>query len=420
MTTSRELSVFILQDILENKVFASEAKNKHLPKDYQETAFVNMLLQTGLRHLVYIKSVIKNYAQKKFPQNARVAHYSLILGTAELLYMNTPNYAVINSYVDITKKHTNKYIAGFTNAVLRKIATEKDRFKSEDTGIFFPPEFRKLLSSSYNKKTINFIEQASIKEPFLDISTITDFNLPQSTILPLGGLRLKNNGNITQIEGYQQGLWWVQDFSSAFAVNTLNNIKDKRVLDLCAAPGGKTAQLIAKGAKVTALDISEERLKRLTENLSRLNLHTEATICADATDWLTNYHGEPFDIILLDAPCSATGTLRRHPELVHIKKSSDVETVLPIQKQLLEQSANTLKKGGLLIYCTCSLSKQEGEQQISSFLQKHPDFKTHQVSIPSELSVLLTPEGWIRILPSHLTSLGGADGFFISILDKVN
>lgn len=420
MKNSRELTVLLLQTILEEKIFASEAKSKILPPDHPDQAFINMLLQTGLRHFNYIQSIIKTFTHKKNPKNSQITFYALTLATAEFIYLNTPDYAIINTYVDIVKKHQNKYIAGFTNAVLRKICAEKQRFKQENNQQFFPQEFRRLLNNSYNKKTVSAIEKASIKEPSLDLSVKDSFELENSQKLPLGSIRIPNNGNITQIKGYSQGLWWVQDFSSALPVNLLNNLTEKKVLDVCSAPGGKTAQLLAKGAKVTAIDISASRLKRLEENLSRLNLQTEATICADALSWLDNCQDELFDIVLLDAPCSATGTLRRHPELVHIKNLKDVEQMANIQNQMLKKAIHTIKKGGKLIYCTCSLSKQEGEQQISAFLQQHPEFKTSIINLPLELQELKTPEGWIRILPSHLNQFGGADGFFIAILDKEN
>ena len=370
--------------------------------------------------MVYTQNIIKQFAQKKLPKPSSLALYALILATTEIIYLNTPDYAVINSYVDIIKKQLNKYVAGFANAILRKICDEKQKFKQEDRNIFFPQEFRRLLNCSYSKKTVSAIEKAAIKEPLLDISVKNGFEIPDSQKLPLGGFRVANNGNITQIDGYNQGNWWIQDFSSALPVNLLSDIKGKKVLDICAAPGGKTAQLLSKGAQVTAIDISASRLQKLEENLIRLKLKTEKTICADALDWLTSYNGDKFDIILLDAPCSATGTLRRHPELVHIKNLKDVENLSSIQKIMLEKVIPALKQNGKIIYCTCSLSKQEGEEQISTFLQHHPEFRTSAIDLPKELKDLKTTEGWIRITPAHLDNLGGADGFFIAILDRIN
>ena len=418
MSEPRLEAALILQKILEQKIFAAEAKNHLDSSEEIDLAFINMLVQTSLRHLVYIKQVLKNFIKKKLPKDSQFGYYALILGTTEILYLNTPDYAVINSYVEITKKHLNKYVAGFVNAVLRKVCQDKAKFQEQDTGIFFPNDFRSLINKDYGRKLCSLIEKASIVEPKLDITVKDGFIIPSADILPMGTYRLKNADSPSKLPGYQEGKWWVQDFSSALPVKLLNNLHGKRVLDLCAAPGGKTAQLLAAGAKVTAVDISSSRLKRLSENLRRLNLQTEDIICADALEYLRNYAGAPYDIILLDAPCSATGTLRRHPELVHIKNQEDITKMSALQKQFLETAGAALKPHGILLYCTCSLTKAEGEEQISSFLQNHPDYQIITPNLPAELNELVCTQGWIRILPSHLNRYGGADGFFIAILQK--
>ncbi|MBE6444502.1 MAG: methyltransferase domain-containing protein [Alphaproteobacteria bacterium] len=418
MIDPRLQTALILQDILENKIIASEAKQHFDPVANNDLSFSNMLLQTSLRNLVPIKKLLKTYIKKKLPTNAKLALYLLILGTTEILYLSTPDYAVINSYVDIAKKRLDKYVAGFVNAVLRKICNNKDAFNKQPTTEFFPPEFRRIINASYNKKQSALIEASFSNEPLLDITAKSGKSIEDAIILPLGSYRLKNNGNITKISGFSEGHWWVQDFSSSLAVNLLDNVKNKKILDVCAAPGGKTAQLIERGALVTSLDISSQRLDRLKENLKRLKLEAQEIICADAIDWLKNFHQEPYDMVLLDAPCSATGTLRRHPELVHIKTLSDVNKMADVQHQLLNLVPRALKSKGTLIYCTCSLSRTEGEEQIRQFLKLHPEFKTKQTPLPDELKSMQTSEGWIRVLPSHLSKQGGADGFFIAFLTK--
>ncbi len=418
MSEPRLEAALILQKILEQKIFAAEAKSHLDSSEETDLAFVNMLIQTSLRHLVYIKQVLKTFIKKKLPKDSQFGYYALILGTTEILYLNTPDYAVINSYVEITKKNLNKYVAGFVNAVLRKVCQNKIKFQEQDTGIFFPNDFRSLINKDYGRKLCSLIEKSAAVEPRLDITVKTGFVISEATVLPLGTNRLKNAGSPAKIIGYQEGQWWVQDFSSALPVKLLGELDGLRVLDLCAAPGGKTAQLIYAGAKVTAIDISSSRLNRLTENLNRLGLKTENTICADALEYLRNFTGAPYDIILLDAPCSATGTLRRHPELVHIKNQEDIAKMSVLQKQFLDTADMALKAGGILLYCTCSLSKAEGENQITSFLQNHSDYKTITPNLPKELSELVNPQGWIRILPSHLNCYGGADGFFIAMLQK--
>ncbi len=418
MSDIRLQTAFMLQEILENKIFASEVKTKIDSYNSSSLAFSNMLLQTCLRHLVYIKKTLNLFIKKKIPNNSRLVSYLLILASTEIIYLNTPDYAAINSYVELIKQCFDKYLAGFANAILRNICKEKQNIIKNDCGEFFPSEFRKILNTSYGKKTINAIECSSIKEPLLDITCKKETFFPNAIPLPLGTQRLANNGDITKINGYNDGLWWVQDFSSSLAVKLLDNISGLKALDICAAPGGKTAQLINAGAKVTAIDISAQRLEKLEQNLNRLQLQAKEIICSDASQWLDNHPEYFFDIILLDAPCSATGTLRRHPELVHIKTLKDIEAVTKIQKELLHKASSHLTIGGKLVYCTCSLSKQEGEKQINDFLSQNNNFKTFKPSIPLILSDSLTPEGWLRILPHHLDSFGGTDGFFIAVLTK--
>lgn len=420
MSDSRLTAVLILRDILERQIFLNEAKSRNAVKD--NGAFINMLLLTTLRRLCYVENILKKYITRKIPAKQKAAWYALILGTVEILWLETPNYAAINSYVECAKKLSGKYVGGLVNAVLRKIAAGRQELLNEKSQPFFPPRFRELLHKSYDTRTLAAIENAARQEPPLDITLKHGATFPAGKILPGGSVRLPNNGNISELPGYGDGNWWVQDFSSALAVKMLPDIRNRRVLDLCAAPGGKTAQLIDAGARVTALDISKKRLQTLRENLERLRFQTEQTICADAADYLENFNEEPYDIILLDAPCSATGTLRRHPELVHIKTEKDVLTQSAIQQKLLTAAEKALNRNGLLLYCTCSLCRSEGEDQILTFLNRNKRFRTVnlQQSLPQELQSLADDNGFIRILPAFMEDCGGADGFFIALLQKVS
>ncbi len=426
MSTIRQAAVEMLKDVLENKNFFSEVKTKQSQISSQDSAFANMLILTTFRHLVFIKKVLKKFVKKKLPATAVSGQYALFLGTAEILYLNTPDYAVINSYVEITKHLADKYVAGFVNAVLRNICKQKEELKKEETNEFFPPEFFHILNQDYGKKTIQKIQSAAMLEPKLDITVKSDAahwaEVLGGKLLPSDTIRLENNGKITELSGYADGAWWVQDFAAALAVKALPDIKNKNVLDMCAAPGGKTAQLINKGAKVTALDISAPRLQKLQENLQRLHFEADV-VCADALEYIKTYKGTPYDAVLLDAPCSATGTIRRHPELVHIKRLKDVEKQAELQKEILHETPKILKTGGTLIYCTCSISKLEGEKQIAAFLEANPDFKI--VPITSEelcgdnyLAEIITEQGFIRTLPQHLADFGGTDSFFVARLKK--
>ncbi len=419
MTDPREIALLTLQKTLENNgfsgnVFASSDNDK-------DTAFITMLVLTALRNMVYIRKTLKKYINKKLSSQNLICQCVLILGTTELLYMQTPDYAAINSYVNIIKLKTNRFIAGFVNAVLRKICLEKTEIISKDSKEFFPQSFRTLLRSSYSVKTITELEKIAKQEPFLDITCKSPESAQklQGTTLPLGTIRLNSKGKISQLPDYHKGTWWIQDFSSSIAIKVLDNLSGKNVLELCAAPGGKTAQLLNSGATVTCLDISQERLNILSENLKRLKLEPKKIICTDGLEFL-KHNTENFDIIVLDAPCSATGTIRRHPEIVHLKTIDDVKKQADLQKKFLDLVSPSLKKGGMLLYCTCSLCKEEGEQQINKFLSNNPQYKIINLcpKVPLELKHIVTSEGFIRILPHHLASFGGADGFFIACLQK--
>ncbi len=389
----------------------------------QEAAFVKRLVQTALRRQEFIKKIIAGYATKKIPARPDAVHAALILGSVEILYFNTPDYAAVNSYVDLAKKK-NRHAGGFVNAVLHKICHNKKELASLPPLPFFPSAFRELLRGSWNKKQIAEIEKAAVEEPALDITVHKN---PEYWSRKLGGqllgsgtIRLEHTGSITALPGFSEGAWWVQDFSSALPVISLGNIENQTALDLCAAPGGKTAQLLAAKARVTALDISPDRLKKLKENLARLHLKTEKNIVADAFDYLQS--SPQFDIVLFDAPCSADGTLRRHPELVHTRTVADVHRSADIQSRLFAAAANAVKPGGMLLYAVCSMCREEGEDQIKNFLENHRDFSLHPISA-KEINPfnqegyerLISPEGFIRCLPYML---GGIDGFFAAKLKK--
>lgn len=431
MTDTRQLAVQTLQNILVNQIFFSEAKEDSALAEHKDMAFINMLVLTALRKLVFINKILKQFVKKKLPEKQAFAHYALIAAATEVLFLETPDYAVINSYVNLVKKNTDKYVAGFINAVLRKICAAKDELLAEESNSFFPQSFLKILQKDYPATVIKQIEAAALQEPALDITAKAKPEFwaekLEGILLPNGTIRRDNSGKISNLPGYHSGEWWIQDFAASLAVKTLSQTQGLRILDLCAAPGGKTAQLLSAGAKVCALDISENRLKTLAENINRLQLPHPEIICADAIDYLQNFSGDKFDAIILDAPCSATGTIRRHPELVHIKSQNDIHKLAQLQQKILELASNALKPNGELIYCVCSISKEEGEQQISRFLQTNPDFRL--VPIASEtiscfgqhpdIAKLITQEGFIRTLPHYFSDCGGMDAFFIAKLQKV-
>lgn len=427
MSETRKIAINSLQSIIEDKIFLSELK-----EDFgEDKAFLNMLLLTSLRHYVFIKKILKNYIKKKIPSKNVVAEYALVLAITEILYLKTPEYATINSYVEIVKKRTDKFLGGFINAVLRKVCADKEEILTSEENNFFSKDFYDILKQDYTPEQVQKIERAARKEALLDITVKSENSLwaekLEGTLLPNGSLRLNNQGNISKFEGYETGDWWVQDIAASLAAQTIGNIEGKNVLDLCSAPGGKAAQLINKGGKVTCLDVSDARIEVLRENLYRLKMEANEIIETDGVSFLARYKGEKFDAILLDAPCSATGTLRRHPETVLIKNQEDIKVQARLQEKFLKFVPNALKKNGILVYCTCSISKTEGEKQISKFLKENENFKIvpikeKEINIydnEGKLKDLITKEGFVRTLPYHLEELGGMDSFFIAKLQKV-
>lgn len=392
----------------------------------EKRGFFNMLFMTTLRQLTFIReTVLPRFIKKKVPQKQRILECILYLGTAELLFMDTPAYAVLNSYAEAAKKLNGKFGANFVNAVLRNILRNKGALLSLPRDKHFSHDFLKILKQDYTPDEISAMEKFAEYEPPLDI-TLKDQTvnpLTDGQVLFTGTVRLPSNVKVTELPGYEEGKWWVQDAASALAVKCLPEIKGKNILDICAAPGGKTAQLLAAGAQVTAVDISEQRLGVLRENMRRLKLvQNLTTVRADA---LTYSPTEKYDIILLDAPCSATGTFRRHPEIMHTKTTEDVRRQEKLQREILQHICEFLLPGGILLYATCSLAKAEGERQISRFLAARTDFEVLPITAV-ETEHLRTKEGFIRVLPQNFLpkpasreeDMTGADGFFIACLQR--
>jgi 16S rRNA (cytosine967-C5)-methyltransferase len=267
----------------------------------------------------------------------------------------------------------------------------------------------------YGEENVSRIAAAHLEEPLLDLSVKANAaawaERLSGSLLPWGTVRLSAKGRIEDIEGYDEGAWWVQDAAAALPALLLGDVKGLRVADLCAAPGGKTAQLAAHGAHVTAVDISAPRLRRLQENLARLNLKAE-TVQANASEWTPT---EPFDAVLLDAPCSATGTIRRNPDIPYLKSEADIAALASVQARLLNHALSLLKPGGQLVYATCSLEPEEGDEQIRPLLAERGDIalkpiKADELGVPPEAII---PQGMLRTLPFHAC---GMDGFFAARL----
>lgn len=420
MANDRGYFALALQRILEDGVALSVLKNDVATED---RGYFNMLMMTTLRQLAFIReSVLPRYIKKKIPHKERILTYLLYLGGAELLFMQTPAHAVINLSAEAAKRLAGQFGANFVNAVLRRVDKEKAALCALQNGHYFSRNFRQILKQDYAPEAVKAMEKYAGVEAALDITlkNTADNPLADGVVLPTGSIRLPANTKVSAIPEYAAGKWWVQDAAAALAVKGLGDVRGLKALDLCAAPGGKTAQLLAGGAEVTAVDISESRLATLKENIQRLDLADKlAIVQADALEFTPT---SLFDIVLLDAPCSATGTFRRHPEIIHTRTVDDVRRQAALQKELIRKAAQLVTPGGKLVYATCSLAKAEGEVVIRNFIAEQPEFAIVPASIRgTEHSV--TKDGFIRILPHTFvtgenTALSGADGFFIAYLQR--
>ena len=400
-----------LNEVIENfyntKV-AKEIKNKR-----SETKFI---LSALCRRLFEIDNIIDQLTDKNIsPRNIMVRN-CIRIALIELIDLDRPAYAVINSWVEIAKnKKRLIHFSKLINAILRKFL--KNNTKSNlIVSKKIPGWLWNSWSNTYGKIEANKIIEASLIEPPLDISYVDQENnfLQLQNTLP-GSFRLKNPGKINEIEGFKEGKWWVQDVGATIPVNILGDINNKEVLDLCSAPGGKTMQLLAKGAHVTCIEISKKRINTMQENFHRTQLKPEI-ICADILKWTSD---KKYDFILLDAPCSATGTIRKNPDLIHIKEQHDLKKNIQLQKLLLQRAINFLSSTGVLVYCVCSLEIEEGEDQIEAFLAENEAISLMPIDEKEfpEYKHFIEPRGYLRTLP-HLQVDGGIDGFFISKLYK--
>lgn len=319
-------------------------------------------------------------------------------------------HGVVNSAVELARrdKETNG-LAGMINAVLRKVVPPVEIAGPAQR---LPGWLRQALVARYGKVAVAKMEEVQAGTPPLDVTLKAGAAaLEGAEVLPTGSLRLSGGGQVSALPGFAEGAFWVQDAAAALAVQMLGDVRGLAVLDLCAAPGGKTLQLADGGAEVTALDISGPRLARLRENLARTGLQAKV-VTADALQWQPE---ALFDAVLLDAPCSATGTIRRHPDLPFLRQPTDIPGLLELQVQLLDRALGFVKPGGRLVYCTCSLLQDEGEGQIVRALARHPGLVMLKPDVPGIEAGWLTDRG-LRLRPDYWAERGGMDGFYMACL----
>lgn len=396
----------------------------------RDRALMRRLVATILRRLGTLGHLLSRLLDRGIPTDAPRAQSALLIGAAQILWMDVPDHAAVDLSVRLVQsdRRAAKY-AGLVNAVLRRCAREGqsliDEVRSESLDI--PPWLLARWCGHYGESTAKAIADAINHEPALDLTIKADAahwaTRLHGEALPTGTVRTSLQGPVTMLPGFSEGQWWVQDAAAALPARLFGDVAGRRVIDLCAAPGGKTAQLAQAGADVTAIDRSPNRVARLRENLGRLSLNARSLV-ADAIDWHDDVDGDGFDGVLVDAPCSATGTIRRHPDVAWLKQESDIAALTALQQRLLKKAITLLKPGGTLVYCTCSLEPEEGEQVVATLLASEPGIRRVPVSDAevAGLSDIVTPAGDLRTLPCHLPhddpTLGGLDGFYAARLTK--
>jgi 16S rRNA (cytosine967-C5)-methyltransferase len=422
--SSRAVAFEILQAVVRQKQAFDETLAHHqgfAALEARDRGFVHLLVATVLRRLGQIDDLIQNSLDK--PQELKPAPHDLLrLGAAQLVFLQTPAHAAVDTMVDLAAAANNTApFKGLINAVLRRLSREgAEKVRLQDAVKLNIPGWLWLSwRQTYGVAIARKMAEACLGEALTDVSVKTDpkawSEKLKARLLPMGSLRLDGATPLAELEGFAEGAWWVQDAAAALPVLLFGDVAGKTVIDLCAAPGGKTAQLAAKGAQVIALDRAAKRLVRLNENLTRLGLSAEV-VCVDAVKYQPK---EKAAFVLLDAPCSSTGTIRRHPDVLRLKGSEDVTRLMALQRQLLDHAFEAvLAPGGTLIYSVCSLQPEEAEVQISSFLDCNPQIKRKPIT-PDEIggsSEFITLAGDLRCLPSHWPDIGGIDGFYAARL----
>ncbi len=376
-----------------------------------ERARAQRLAALVLRHLEPADRVLAPLLRKAPPAEVR---HALRLALVEMAVGGAAAHGAVNAAVEIVRRGKRSgHLAGLANAVLRRVAELPAPFSA------LPPQrmpqwLRQPLVHAWGREAVTAMEAVQAIEPPLDLTPQRATDLPGAEVLPTGSLRIATHVQVSTLPGYAAGDWWVQDAGAALAARVLAPAPGETVVDLCAAPGGKTMQLAAMGARVTAVDISGPRLERLRVNLLRTGLTAEV-IAADALHWAPSV---PVDAVLLDAPCSATGTIRRHPDLPFIKDGSDLPTLAALQAALIDRALGFLRPGGRLVYCTCSLLPDEGEAQLAAALARHPGLSPVPVDVPGIDAAWHAGPGALRLRPDHWADNGGIDGFFIACLRK--
>lgn len=426
---ARESAVRLVGAVTRNHRSLDEALAKEFASSElaaRDRALARLIAATTLRRWGELDTMMASFLEKPLPEGKTGNLWPILLcAAAQLLFLNTPAHAAVGLAVEQARRdrHAKRYDR-LVNALLRRVTREIAGVREGEhlLRLNFPAWLFNRWSATYGEDTARAIAQASLEEAALDLSVKAEPDVWAErlggVVLPTGTVRLKSGGRVEELAGYEDGAWWVQDAAAALPARLLGDVAGLEIADLCAAPGGKTAELAAAGARVTAVEQSGTRLKRLEGNLQRLSLSAEI-VEADAATWQP---GKTFDAVLVDAPCTATGTIRRHPDILHLKREDDIAALAELQTRLLDSAATLVKPGGMLVYCTCSLEPEEGEAQIAAFIARVPHFKRVPIRAGENGidSAWITAEGDLRTLPCHLpqevSGLSGLDGFYAARL----
>jgi 16S rRNA (cytosine967-C5)-methyltransferase len=426
---SRNAVLDILGSVLDRYRPLDEAVEAALGKSDMEArdrAFARLLATTTIRRLGQIDDALGRMVDSKLPLRPAAMMNLLRLGAAQLMFLDTPPHAAVATAVDLAQAVGLGRGKGLANAVLRRLSREAAEILGDQDAarLNMPDWLWKRWVSAYGEDAVRAIAAQHMAEPPLDL-TLKNGQDPtawattlDAAVLPTGTLRRPVGGRIEDLPGFTDGAWWVQDAAASLPVRLLGDVAGRVVFDLCAAPGGKTAQLAAAGAHVTAIDRSGGRLAILNRNLERLGLRATVAV-ADALIWKPA-GGVLADAILLDAPCTATGTARRHPDVTLSKTPQDLMQLTRLQAELLDRAAQLVRPGGIIVYCTCSLEPEEGERQIARILAQNKDLTRRPIKADEigGLQESITSDGDLRTLPSHLAEQGGMDGFFAARLER--
>jgi 16S rRNA (cytosine967-C5)-methyltransferase len=427
---SRRFAAEVIEDAVKRRLALDERLERLSRNEaYQalspsDRGMTRAIALSALRRYGAIRKALSDRMPLGIPPKSGRLEAFMIAGCAQIIALETAPHAAVDTTVSLVRedKHA-RHFADLANAVLRRIAAEREEIAAaaDPLGVDTPAWLAERWKAAYGADAARRIAEAHGAEPSVDITVKND---PEgwaerlgAVLLPTGSLRLTSRTAIPQLPGFEDGEWWVQDAAAAIPARLMRAGPGQRVLDLCAAPGGKTAQLALTGADVTAVDRSAVRMDRLMQNMERLKLSVTATICEAQA-----YQAPAFDAVLLDAPCTATGTIRRHPDVAWSKTLQDVFKLAAAQSRLLDHAANLVKPGGILVYATCSLERDEGERQIARFLERNTAFRREPLHLSETggMTELINSDGDLRCLPFHMTQsvdrMSGIDGFFASRL----